>query len=127
MWLPSPLLWLAHESCFGLVGSNQDRKILVHKYIVSKDIPKLVGSVFTRNFEYGMHATSKDYLAKSAIVENIARELVTLRRKEHQSGTFQALLSACTGPNITILEVANQLKVHRNTVSKVCLPPLSIN
>ena len=109
----------------------KDRKSLVHKirrvlskYIVSKDIPKLVRSVFTKNFDYGMHDTSKDYLAKSAIVENIARELVTLRRKEHQSGAFQALLSACTGSNITVLEVANQLKVHRNTVSKAWLPPL---
>ena len=109
----------------------KDRKSLVHKirrvlskYIVSKDIPKLVRSVFTKNFDYGMHATSKDYLAKSAIVENIAKELVTLRRKEHQSGAFQALLSACTGSNITVLEVANQLKVHRNTVSKAWLPPL---
>ena len=61
----------------------------------------------------------KNYHAKSAIVENIVNELDNLKRKEHQSGAFRALVSACAGSNITQAELARQLKIHRNAVRAV--------
>ena len=97
---------------------NQIRTFL-SRYFAMTDKHKLLRAVFTKNFDHGLHVRSKDYLAKSAIIENISQELNTLRRKEHQSGAFQAVLSACCGSNISSLELARQLKVHRHTVRKV--------
>ena len=80
---------------------------------------KLLSAVFSSQFNHGMHSRSKDYHAKSAIVENIVNELDNLKRKEHQSGAFRALVSACAGSNITQAELARQLKIHRNAVRAV--------
>ena len=106
-------------------GSSKKRRLInqirtfLSRYFAMTDKHKLLRAVFTKNFDHGLHVRSKDYLAKSAIIENISQELNTLRRKEHQSGAFQAVLSACCGSNISSLELARQLKVHRHSVRKV--------
>jgi hypothetical protein len=64
------------------------------KHVVPGDIVKVIKSVFTEAFNHGLHARSKDYVAKAAVVENIATELSILKEKEHQSGAFKALVSA---------------------------------
>ena len=102
-----------------------DKKKLVYKvrralskYVVTSDIPKLVKAVFTKKFDQGVYSRSMDYDAKCSIVDNIARELAIIGRKEHQSGVFRAFVSACYGNNISAKELAKQLRIHRNTVAK---------
>ena len=92
---------------------------LILKYGNLTNMNKLLSAVFSSQFNHGMHSRSNDYHAKSAIVENIVNELDNLKRKEHQSGAFRALVSACAGSNITQAELARQLKIHRNAVRAV--------
>ena len=89
------------------------------RYVAKEDIKKLVKAVFTKKFDHGIFSRSRDYFEKAAIVSNIAKELAALKNKEHQSGAFRALLSACCGANICSSSVAKQLKIHRNTIKKV--------
>ena len=92
---------------------------LISRDVERVDINKLLKSVFTKKFDFGMHEMAIDYPHKSAIVNSIARELMDLKRKEHQSGAFRALVSACARGNLPVAELARQLKIHRNTAKKV--------
>jgi len=92
---------------------------LICRDVERVDINKLLKSVFTKKFDFGMHEMAIDYPHKSAIVNSIARELMALKRKEHQSGAFRALVSACARGNLPVAELARQLKIHRNTAKSV--------
>ena len=61
----------------------------IGQYIAPKDIPLVLQAVFTGDFNHGVHIAG-DYESKTAIVQNISLKLQNLKKKEHQSGTFQA-------------------------------------
>jgi len=89
----------------------------INENVISSDIPLVVKSVFSRHFDHGVHKRSRNYAVKNAIVNNIAAELAILKQKEHQSGVFKAIVSACSGINITCNNLAKHLKIHRNSDS----------
>ena len=93
---------------------------VLSKYMKKTDGKQLLKSVFTKKFDHGLYERSNDHFSKSAIVENIVKELARLKKNEHQSGAFQALLSACCGSNMSASALARLLKVHRSSVRQVC-------
>lgn len=84
-----------------------------------EDIPDLLHYVFSPSFNYGLHHKAKDYAEKSAIISNISSALKQIRLKEHQSGTFRAVIAAACGKNIKKGRVAHHLKISRNSVTRV--------
>jgi hypothetical protein len=59
------------------------------------------------------------YISSLAIIDNLRATLKEVNRKEHQSGIFNALLTAVSGSNISQRALARQLKVSRVAVAKV--------
>lgn len=57
--------------------------------------------------------------ANQAIVDNLKKTLKEIAKKEHQSGMFNALITAVSGANISQRALAKQLSVNRKSVAKV--------
>lgn len=95
------------------------RKSIRRSPVIPRDIPRLLKAVFNKNFDFGLHPQSAEFVSKSAIVSNIADELSILKQKEHQSGAMKAIVAACSGSNIKGADLARQLRIHRSTVTRV--------
>jgi arginine repressor len=89
------------------------------KSVVLEDVPSVLKAVFTKQFDFGLHLQSQNYATTNAIVSNISKELNIIKQREHQSGVFKAIVSACSGANIKNNDLANLLRIHRNSITKV--------
>lgn len=95
------------------------RRLITSSVNTEEDIPHLLQHVFTKNFNYGLHSKAMDYIEKKAIVSNISHALKEIRLKEHQSGAFRAIVAAACGKNIKKKRIAHQLKISKNSVTRV--------
>ena len=95
------------------------RNLITSSVCTKEDIPHLLKSVFTKNFDYGLCGRSQDLIEKNAIIKNVRRSLKEIRNKEHQSGTFRAIVTVCSGDNISKGRLAHQLRIARNSVIRV--------
>lgn len=95
------------------------RRLITSSVNTEEDIPHLLQYVFTKNFNYGLHSKAMDYVEKTAIVSNISHALKEIRLKEHQSGAFRAIVAATCGNNIKKKRTAYQLKISKNSVTRV--------
>src|SRR5690242_20403465 len=95
------------------------RNLITSSVATKENIPHLLKCVFTKKFDYGICGRSQNLIEKKAIIRNVRRSLTEIRNKEHQSGTFRAIVTVCSGDNISKERLAHQLKIARNSVIRV--------
>jgi hypothetical protein len=98
---------------------NNIRTLIAQSVSNVEEIPTLLKYVFNKNFDYGLHKKAKINAEQSAIISNLQQSLKQIANKEHQSGTFRAIVLATMGRNIQKQRLAYHLKISRNSVTRV--------
>jgi hypothetical protein len=98
---------------------NDIRTFITQSVPDLEDIPTVLKLVFNKNFDYGLHKKAKNNAEQSAIISNLQQSLKQIANKEHQSGTFRAIVSTAMGTNIHKQRLAHHLKISRNSVTRV--------